>query len=319
MSCYHPYLGRPDYRGDVKRYKIQGWFDPSIADPKDIRIPCGKCIGCRLDYSRQWADRMMLELDHSKKAIFATFTYNQENVPTVVDDIDMPIGYTLWKPDFQDFMKRLRSRKKFEDREIRFYAAGEYGSNTRRPHYHAIIFGIGLDDFEDKKPKGMNELFQQYFISKEFEDIWQKGFTLISNVSWRTCAYVSRYVMKKAFADDIEFWQVPEFSIMSRRPGLGAYYFEKNPNCVDKSSIYLRSPDGSVKVGIPKYFLNKLRDSDNLADVIKYYWIIDQRKEFASDKMMLELSKTNLSYIEELEVQENELIDKVGILNKIRL
>lgn len=319
MSCYHPYLGRPDYRGDITRYKITGWYDPSIADPKDIRIPCGKCIGCRLDYSRQWADRMMLELDHSKKAIFATFTYNQKNVPTVVDDIDMPVGYTLWKPDFQDFMKRLRSRKKFEDREIRFYASGEYGSNTRRPHYHAIIFGIDLDDFEDCKPKGMNELHQQYYISKEFEDIWEKGFTLISEVSWQTCAYVSRYVMKKAFADDIEYWQVPEFSLMSRRPGLGAYYFEEHKDCLDYSSIYLRSKDGSVKVGVPKYFLNKLKESDNLADVIKYYWLQDQRKEFASDKMLLELSRTDLSYVEELEVQENELIDKVGFLNKIRM
>lgn len=319
MSCYHPFLGTPDFKSGVNsegkyRYIIAGWYDPSIADPRDIKIPCGKCIGCRLDYSRQWADRMMLELDHSKKAIFATLTYNNENVPVIVDDYDCPLGLSLWKPDLQDFMKRLRSRAKFENLEIRFYGAGEYGSNTRRPHYHIIIFGIGLDDFGDLVRRGQNELGQPYFTSEEFSDIWSKGFTLITEVSWNTFAYVSRYVMKKAYADDVEYWQQPEFSLMSRRPGIGAYYFESHPDCVDYSSIYLRSKDGSVKVGVPKYFLNKLKQFDPE----KYDSIMQARKEFGSDALMLELSNTDLSFLEYIEVKENQCLDSVDILRKIR-
>lgn len=319
MSCFHPFLGRPDRRAGLNpegkyRYQIYGWYDPSIAQPQDIKIPCGKCIGCRLDYSRQWADRMMLELDHSKKAIFATLTYNNENVPMVVDDYDCPLGLTLWKPDLQDFMKRLRSRLKFEGREIRFYGSGEYGSHTRRPHYHLIIFGVCLEDFGDRVPKGQNELGQNYYISEEFSGIWSKGFTLITAVSWNTFAYVSRYVMKKAYADDVQEFQVPEFSLMSRRPGLGAYYFDEHPDCVDFSSIYLRSKDGSVKVGIPKYFLNKLKQFDSE----KYDQIMLARKEFASDAQMLELSKTDLSFLEYIEVKEQECLDRVDILRKIR-
>ena len=112
MSCYSPLLGVPVEfeNGVVKRYQIQGRYDPIAKeriDPRCIKIPCGHCLGCRLDYSRQWADRMILELDHTGKGCFLTLTYNDENVPRVFDD-DEYYGLTLSKKDCQDFMKRLR-------------------------------------------------------------------------------------------------------------------------------------------------------------------------------------------------------------------
>jgi hypothetical protein len=39
-------------------------------------------------------------------------------------------------------------RKKISPLKIRFFHCGEYGDKTRRPHYHALIFGYG---FPDKK------------------------------------------------------------------------------------------------------------------------------------------------------------------------
>ena len=85
MSCYNPWLGVPDYEyltEEGKRsYKITSRYDPQLKQmyPGSIAIPCGHCIGCRLDYSRSWADRMMLELDHTKKAVFVTLTYDNED------------------------------------------------------------------------------------------------------------------------------------------------------------------------------------------------------------------------------------------------
>ena len=181
MSCYHPLLGVPDYESlseDGKRtYKILPYsnYDPESRKlhPGAVSIPCGHCIGCRLDYSRSWADRMMLELDHHNgKAIFVTLTYDNENVPfTEEDEFGLFGWFSLWKPDLQKFFKRLR--KKYKDKEVRYYAAGEYGSNTFRPHYHAIIFGLSLEDFSDLRPRGRNELGQVHYESKEFQSIWK--------------------------------------------------------------------------------------------------------------------------------------------------
>ena len=113
-----------------------------------VPLPCGQCIGCRIDYSRQWANRCLLELKYHDSAWFCTFTYDDDHVPrTYYPDPEtgeaIP-ALTLQKRDFQLLMKRIR--KKFENDKIRFFMSGEYGSQTFRPHYHAILFGLHLDD-----------------------------------------------------------------------------------------------------------------------------------------------------------------------------
>ena len=118
--CLAPMYGR--WIPEDGKYKIlpMRWLGEPVYDKRDIMIPCGGCVECRLAKSREWADRMMLELDHSKTAIFATLTYSPEHIPlSMFDDNDEPI-YTLDKRDVQLFMKRLR--KRFEPREIRFAA-----------------------------------------------------------------------------------------------------------------------------------------------------------------------------------------------------
>ena len=163
MPCYHPLVGIFDgkYNENGKKvFKIEGKLVPSevkIMHPGSVTIPCGRCIGCRLDYSRSWADRMMLEMEScDRKAIFLTLTYNNSHgVPCMVSDYEageneyfpqdglvrlngdkayLCEAFTLYKRDVQLFMKRLR--KHFKERKIRFYAAGEYGDHTFRPHYH---------------------------------------------------------------------------------------------------------------------------------------------------------------------------------------
>lgn len=172
-------------------------------------VPCRKCLGCQIDYSRDWANRMIIELQDNPKAIFLTLTYNNDHLP-MTDE-----GYsTLCKRDVQLFFKRLR--RHFDGVRIRYYLAGEYGTRTFRPHYHAIVYGIGLSDFSDLEYRGCNERKDPFYSSRVMSDIWSNGFILMSDVTWKTCAYVARYVLKKQGKSSdfhVSRGSVPEFNL----------------------------------------------------------------------------------------------------------
>lgn len=324
MSCYHPLIGIPT--GEltengkkkllIRQSKFSGDFRKELEKNSEaVLIPCGKCIGCRLDYSRSWADRMMLELETTKKGVFVTLTYDNENLPWINDNITGDVVPTLNKRDCQLFMKSLR--KEFSDIRIRFYMAGEYGDKTKRSHYHCILFGISLSDIGDCIVFGINELGQYYYISDRFSRIWKKGHVLLSEVSWKTCAYVSRYVTKKingVLKDEVygTSGRLQEFALMSRKPGLGKLYLDEHPDCLDFENINISTPDGGLKITIPKYYLKQLQ----LKDPERYDKIKEQRKKFASDRMMLELANTDLSLVEYLETKEMNKIAKIKSLKR---
>lgn len=141
MSCNHPLIAIPsdEYTVSGKRryspvcaYDRNLQFDYEYLYPGYKTIPCGKCAGCRAAKAKAWADRMILELDHSKKAVFLTLTYDNEHLPVLVNVNTGQGTPTLQKRDLQLFLKRLR--KAFKGKELRYYAVGEYGSRTLRPH-----------------------------------------------------------------------------------------------------------------------------------------------------------------------------------------
>lgn len=315
MSCYHPLSGWPVESSGKLQYHPLGSYSPDLkrVDPRIIPIPCGRCVGCRLDYSRAWADRMMLELETAGCAVFITFTYDNDHVSYCCwDDTGELAGLTLNKRDWQLFMKRLR--KAFPDRQLTFYASGEYGEHTHRPHMHAIVFGLSLDDFSDRKIKGKNELGQIYYISDRLTKIWQNGFTMLCDVSWKTCAYVSRYVMKK-IVEDAEYLVectdlVPEFALMSRRPAIGRRYLDAHPDCLDFSAISVRGKEEPIR--LPKYYLDRL----SLTDPEKFAKIKEERKHFVSDRLLLKLQQTDLSFLELMEVEENSMLARTASLKR---
>ena len=144
-------------------------------------------------------------------------------------------------------------------------------------------------------------------------------------VSWRTCAYVARYVTKKigSFVLTRDYLnQLPEFSLMSRKPGLGKYYLMEHPDCLDYQSINLSTPEGGLQIRLPKYFLNQLDNPGSekypnpLYDPEKYAKIKSERKNFAEDRMLLELSKTDLSCLDHLEAKENEKLSRIKSLTR---
>lgn len=305
--CTSPMYGR--WMPDTGKYRItpQRWLGEPIYHPKDIMIPCGGCKECRLAKSRQWADRMMLELDHSKTAVFVTLTYDPEHIHvSMFDDNDEPI-FTLDKRDVQLFLKRLR--KRFEPRELRFYLSGEYGDSTGRPHFHAIIYGLSLSDFPDARPLFRNKFNQWIYTSEFFTSIWGLGLCSIANVSWQTCAYVARYTLKKLTGAMSDIYalrqQLPPFALMSRKPGIAGYYPLEHPDCFDKSYLYTRDDYGvspRTKMFLPSYIFDKL----SLINPELYAKIKAERRLSAKLSMDNQLADTDLGFVEYLEFKDYE-------------
>jgi hypothetical protein len=254
MACFHPNAviktaGGVEFKGayrDVDKL----W--------KDVQpVPCGQCIGCRLDYSKSWAVRCVHEAQLYRDNCFITLTY---------DPIYLPQDGSLILKHFQDFMKRLR--KRFGN-GIRFFHCGEYGSQNGRPHYHAIIFNL---DFPDRVLWKVNNGFRLY-TSKILDELWEyKGFTSIGDVTFESAAYVARYVTKKVNGDAAnehyaridgetgELYHIKkEYTTMSRMPGLGRSWYEKYKTEVyPNDSIVIRGKE----IKPPKYY-DKLYENEN--------------------------------------------------------
>ena len=218
MPCFSPLKGW--YSKDRTRLgKRSIVFNPRDAlTDRPIAVPCGQCIGCRLERSRQWAVRCVHEAQLYDCNCFITLTYDDDHLP---NDLSLNLSH------FQKFMKRLR--KRFGD-GIRFFHCGEYGENFGRPHYHAIIFNFDVPDrvlFSQRN--GVN-----LYSSEILSSLWPYGFCSVGDVTFESAAYVARYVMKKVTgkgADDHYTFihpitgavvhRAPEYTTMSRRPGIG--------------------------------------------------------------------------------------------------
>lgn len=267
-----------------------------------IEIPCGKCIGCRLDYSRQWADRCMLEAKQHEHNYFLTLTYENkpETTSVNVETGEVEEQGTLVKKDLQDFQKRLRRHYEYhlKGQDIKYYACGEYGSLRSRPHYHGIYFNLPIDDLEfSHKSKGGYPVYKSETIQK----IWGKGIVGIGEVTWETCAYTARYIMKKQKGVTKghveiggELWKgpLPEFTTMSTRPAIAKGYYNENKDTFYlNDQIYIKTAKGVQNVKPARYF-DKLFDLENPEQMKK---IKEERQEIAKIKQKNKLLNTDKS------------------------
>ena len=226
-------------------------------------IPCGQCIGCRLDYSRRWANRLMMELeDHDPDDCwFLTLTYDNDHLDTILS-ANRETGeatLSLCKRDVQLFHKRLR--EKFPRKKIRFFLAGEYGESTARPHYHGIYFSLCLDGFDPEDKANVWSRTEQGFTLYHWsvlDEVWSKGRVIIARVSWDTCAYTARYVCKKLTGPMAEYYEnfgiIPEFTLMSRKPGIARNFYDRIDVFDPEKEIILSTGEGGLKFKPPRYF-----------------------------------------------------------------
>lgn len=319
MPCYHPLRAIivPDAKtiNGKKQIKIVNpLFDMSkIPEEYQVQLPCGQCVGCRMQKSREWANRCMMELQYHESSYFVTLTYDNDHVPrsyVTDDDTGEAIEHlTLCKRDFQLFMKRLR--KRFFEQRIRFYMAGEYGTETFRPHYHAILFGLALDDLViyKKSPLGFS-----YYNSESLASCWCDsagapiGHVVIADVTWESCAYTARYIMKKQTGENAHIYSdlniEPEFTLMSRKPGIARDFYDNHPNIYDTDYIHLSTEKKGLKFRPPRYF-DKLYELDN-PDALEA--VKDARKKIAVAQEKQKLERTTV-FAEELKAIEERAFE----------
>ncbi|WNK12519.1 MAG: replication initiator protein [Microvirus sp.] len=220
MTCYKPLPAFKCSDGSIvfhekQRFDIVG----------DIKVPCGQCIGCRLDRASNWTTRIMHEVASHEKNCWLTLTYDEDHLPP---------GGSLHYPHFQTFMRSLR--RAIRPIRPRFYMCGEYGSNFERPHYHACIFGYAFTDQALYKSTDTNKfIYQSPLLTK----LWPHGQATIGELTRQSASYTARYCLKKitgdlalthyaiADADGTLTLRTPEFSRMSLKPGIGAAHFTK--------------------------------------------------------------------------------------------
>lgn len=210
--------------------------------------------------------------------------YSRGFHPSLPFDNELPLK-TLLPADVQKFMKRLRRRLEYVpvgcsvktvgsgqqvvvDRNgdyvrdhasnIRYFAVGEYGGKTKRPHYHILIFGWCPTDREFFCTRKNNAVY----ISNTIKSLWPFGFETVGDVNPKVCKYCARYVTKKfVSASKIDDRVIPEFVLQSvRNGGIGALWFEKyGEEAVRRGFVTVQNGDNIIKCSVPSYYTSLAR------------------------------------------------------------
>jgi hypothetical protein len=205
--------------------------------PDGLDVPCGKCTNCRVQKREEWSLRCLHELTAHEDSIFVTLTYANEHVPK---------NMSLKKKHLQDFLKRLR--KYISPDKIRYFACGEYGELSERPHYHLIIYGIGFRHIEFIKKAWP-------FCDWNVPQIANASFGLVEYESIR---YVAQYIDKKlsGFHESVNHTYLDRENVFRLcSMGLGRDYVIANKERLEKD---LHCTHRGKRVSLPRYYLNKL-------------------------------------------------------------
>lgn len=238
-----------------------------------IQIPCGKCIGCRMDYSRSWADRMTYHvIGREENSFFLTLTYDDDHLETLEHSCNYDL-YALNYEHIREFIKALRN--KFRDCSLDFYYSGEYGDSSFRPHFHMIVYNVPREGLELEFWK-LNDNGDVVYTSEVIHRLWKKGICSVSDFSWRGAAYTASYVEKKrdgrALIEYTAVGLTPEKCGCSRRPGLAHDYYMENYQDIWKNSGLSvdRTVNASGKLGIPRYFRKLAENGVGFDDFLEW-------------------------------------------------
>jgi hypothetical protein len=291
MPCYGPltaYRPRID-SGDTRLVFKKSDSETGIA----LKLPCGKCPGCKLEHSRQWAVRCMHEKRLHNASMFLTLTYSDANLPS---------GGNLVPSDLTKFLKRLWH----ENNALRYFACGEYGEHTDRPHYHVLVLD---QDLPDKRPIKSGSEYTLY-ESPTMSRLWPHGHTAIGDVTFESAAYVARYCMKKRQNGKTRTdGKTPEYIVMSRRPGLGTGYFQKYQNeIINHDTIIVNG----LPAALPRFYDNKLAGLTGYSEQIGLYSKYELIKLKRRRKLTSPLSRADRS-------QRRLRIREVVTLAKLKL
>ena len=311
MACLKPMMAyvkdSPNANG-----KFELTWNAREADTRrpPVFVPCGGCIKCKLEYARTWAVRCMHEASLYDDNCFVTLTYNDDH---------KPVDGKLKSDDFVRFMKRLRRKvapllgvscfrncdtgkenilRKWLPFGVRYFYCGEYGSQGGRPHFHVLLFNCSFVD----KEVVITDDGCRVTTSKQLQDLWSDdegkplGFVQIGEVTFESCSYVARYVLKKidTMSPEERYRYLKglsdgtidddEYVGMSRRPGVGFGWIQKYFDDVYNQDFVLTRD--RYKIRPPKYYDSQL----NLQNPERYDILSRKRKE-AYDKTVVDFKQ----------------------------
>lgn len=245
MKCLSPFEVKP--RGVA----------PGSLKRESLFVSCGKCIHCLINRSEDWATRLTLEAQLSRSAWFGTLTYDEDSKPA-----DGRVSLL----HLQKFVRALRDYERYQygSSDLRYFAVGEYGSVTDRPHYHMIVFNSRLLEQSGRDFLYSDKKGRKHYSYPLIRIIWKKGFDDWTLASLGTCRYVSKYLLKN---DTLRVFS----------QGIGRDAFDTD--VVDENYVYLL---GETKRPLPKYLLRKNK---------KILGLLPYRDEISKEEVIDELSK----------------------------
>ena len=298
-------------------------------------IPCRHCWACQLKYSAEWASRLTWESQYHEHKYFITLTYDEAHLPIYesfkyIDEDGKVTTYEndgTWNGTLepQDMNKFINTIRKYYERQgikgIKYFYCGEYGTETKRPHYHLILFGAPLDLeqfydwYVDPKHKKL------HWKSHQIDKWWNKGMVDIAEVEWNCCAYVARYCMKKLDQENdarvyAEAGKIKEMIRMSRRPGIGMRYYEEHKDHIyETDSVVQKTIGGNISTFKPPKAFDRKFEKDNP----EVWAMIKESREAAAERNRLfkkELNK-GISDREQLQREAEKTIQKGQMLKRV--
>lgn len=259
-----------------------------------VQVPCSKCPECLARRVSAWSKRLLTEAQNSDSAHFITLTYDTNSVPITKR------GYMgLNKRDLQLFFKRIRkihSTRTTHERSIKYYAVGEYGGKTFRPHYHIIAFNIQLDLLVESLH--LKILEHTDYDGKQHIPLqaWKLGTVTFGKVCGASVGYCMKYISKPSripiHANDD---RPKEFALMSKR--LGADYLTPQMIAWHKADLTERlyvNVDQGKKASMPRYYKDRIYTEQERAIIAKHYKLKleqDEREYYKDYNSQVEYNK----------------------------
>lgn len=304
------------------RKRLFSWWDDKWRWQK---IPCKKCWACQLNYSAEWATRIMLEAKQHEFNYWLTLTYDEEHLPIAEEIKYNGVTYTndgtwegtLYDKDIKKFINSLRQKyHRLGHDGIKYFYCGEYGTKTQRPHYHIILLNCPLDltQFYDCH---VDTNYKAHWKSNEIETYWKEGMIDICELEWSDAAYTARYCTKKLNTKSKEWYcengKYPEYVQMSK--GIGFKYLKDHLNEIyETDEIIMRTVKGNIGSSKPpKAFDRKLEQWDpEMLEIIK-----ESRKAAGERAEKLRQSLSDYTDLQQLNIDAEKVQKKMQMLPRV--
>lgn len=267
MPCAEPIRAYKPTSGGALLFKAPN-PNKNATTYEALDIPCGYCILCRQEQARQWAVRITHEAQSWEESCFITLTYNEANIPE---------WGGLQYADLVKFWKRLRKTHG----KLRYYAVGEYGDESFRPHYHACLFGHAFTENRiilREKPTLL-------WTNQEIEECWGLGRVSVGALNFQTAQYTASYIWKK-LAKKQQYVRTDEETgelIALEQPrafmskNLGREWWDKyHPHTTDHDVVVINGRKQKPPKAYDRWLLEK--------DAVRHQEIKDNRKANAKEE-----------------------------------